>query len=147
MQPQGAYVSMFEPVSKTNGATASGYVDTIVNGRRAAFASIAITLSASNAVTNKPSVMKLQHSDTTDSTNFSDITGFVGGTSFTVGNQLTNASNVHQFNLDLTGRKRYIQAVVSPVTTQVIAANALLQRIPIEPITATDAGTLNFVSG
>lgn len=147
MRPSGAFVSFFEPVSKTNGATASGYIDTVVNGGRARHASICLVGNSSDAVTDKPSVMKFQQSDDTVTTNFADITGFVGGTSFTVGSQLTSASNVHQFEMDLIGRKRYIKGLVSPTTTQVWAGVAYLSGLPRTPIDSTGAGTLNYVAG
>jgi hypothetical protein len=143
MHAHGKPVSFFQPVSKTNGATASGYIDRLGHD----FLLATAILSQSDNATNKPSVMKLQHSDTTDASNFADITGFVGGTSFTVGSQATGASNVHHFRVDLRGKKRYIQMVVSPVTTQVIAGHGLLTRAKEAPYDATTAGCANFVEG
>ena len=143
MNPQGKTVSFFQPVSKTNGATASGYIDRIGYD----YLRANVEASQADVVSNKPSVLKLQHSDTTDASNFADISGFIGGTDFTVAAALTSASNLYQFGVDLRGKKRYIQIVASPRTTQVIAANGMLFRAKQTPINASDAGVLNLVEG
>lgn len=145
MFPAGKSVSFFNPVSKTNGATASGYIDRI--GFDYLLANV--DASAADVVSNKPTVLKLSHSDTTDSTAFADISGFVGGTDFTVANSLTatTAQNTYQFGVDLRGKKRYIKVTVSPQTTQVVAATGFLFRGKQTPIAASDAGVLNLVNG
>ena len=145
MNPVGKSVSFFQPVSKTNGATAAGYIDRL--GYDYLLANV--DASSPDVVSNKPSVLKLSHSDITDATGFSDISGFVGGTDFTVANGLTTTTvaNTYQFGVDLIGKKRYIKVSVSPVTTQVLAANGFLFKGKQTPDTASEAGVLNLVTG
>lgn len=145
MKPAGKSVSFFQPISKTAGATASGYIDRL--GYDYLLANVDAT--SPDVVSNKPSVLKLSHSDITDATGFSDISGFVGGTDFTVGNGLTTTSvaNTYQFGVDLIGKKRYIKLSVSPLTTQVVAGNGFLFSGKQAPIAAANAGVLNLVHG
>lgn len=145
MKPVGKSVSFFQPISKTNGATASGYIDRL--GYDYLLANV--DASSPDVVSNKPSVLKLSHSDITDATGFSDISGFVGGTDFTVANGLTTTSvaNTYQFGVDLIGKKRYIKVTVSPITTQVIAATGFLMMGKQAPDSASEAGVLNLVTG
>jgi len=131
------------PISKTNGATASGYVDT----KGWDYLSLAVISSTADAVSNKPSVLKLQEADVTNASSFADISGAVGGTDFTIPNAETTAANpVVLFNVDLRARKRYIQAVVSPVTTQVIGAVGMLTQGEVAATDATKAGVGAVVS-
>lgn len=114
--------------STTNGATASGNIDTLGFD----YASIDVLLTTSNAVTNNPSVLKVSESDDTVATNFSDITELVGdGTSgFTIPNAITAATSItgpfQTINVDLRGRKRYLKVSVTPITTQVVTVLAHL---------------------
>jgi len=142
MKAPAKHAVLVTPASFTNGATASGYVDT----KGYDYVEIEITAATANVVSNSPSVCKLQESDTTDATNFADITGAVGGTSFTIGNDLTSLPNQRAFCVDLRGRKRYIQVVVSPRTTQIMSVTAQLGRGEQAPVTATKAGVQALVT-
>lgn len=89
---------------------------------------------------------KLQHGDTTAS--YSDVTGFVGGTSFTIptpGN--TGDTNVVRFNVDMRGKKRYLNVVATPQAASVVCTNARLSKGVNAPVNASDAGVKAFVSG
>lgn len=137
MYPQSKVVVFLQTTSATNGATVTSQnLDTL----GADFVSIDIVGTTSDNTTNKPSVLKLQHSDTTDATNFSDIS--VGGTDFTVPTQGTNTSTVQpmKFNVDVRTRKRYLRLLISPVTTQSFTAIANLHRMDRVPVSAADAG-------
>lgn len=113
--------------SVTAAATATAVaVDTGAAGYRARRVSIALMMTTADVVSNKPQTLKIQHSDTTDATNYSDISGFVGGTDFTIPNADTANANLYQFNLDMRGKKRYLKLLVSPRTTQTIVALASL---------------------
>lgn len=111
------------------------------------FVSIDLVQTTSDNTTNKPSVLKLQQSDTTDATNFADISGAVGGTDFTVGTVGTNTSTIlsYKFNVDMRHRKRYLRLLVSPVTTQSFTAVANLYRGESVPVIAADANVANLV--
>jgi hypothetical protein len=131
--------------SLTNGATGTGSVDTIGYDRL----ELTVLQTTSNNTTNNLSVCKLSESDTTDATNYSDITKFVGdGTGgFTVPVADTSNSQLYVFNLDLRARKRYIKLTVSPVTTQSITAIASLSKAEQMPVTAADANVGLLVEG
>lgn len=147
MRPMSKGVVAITPVSKTNGHTAAGeLIDT--NGFD--FMTLDIILSAADVVSNVPSVLKLQEADTTDASNLADISEFKAGTGFTLATTMgtsTAVQNLYKFDVDLRGRKRYLKALVSPVTTQVIAGVANLHMAEQAPVSAAAAGALNVVRG
>jgi hypothetical protein len=152
MHPTTRLAIALASASFTNGATATGLaVDTAPPGIRARSLTLDVVCSSADVVSNTPSVIKLQHSDTTDSTNFSDITEFVGGGvgGFVVPNALTSAGahNVFRFNVDLRGRRRYVRPIVSPRTTMTIFATANLGRLEQAPYNAAKANVLALVEG
>jgi hypothetical protein len=144
MVPQIKTVTAIIPISKTAAATATGEaIDTL--GYR--YCVIHVMASTADVVSNKPTVLKVQESATTDATNFADVSGLVGGTDFTVTNSLTSLPNNYQFGINLgVSRKRYLRALVSPATTQVIAGSAVLMRGEEAPSTAAKSGVLNLVT-
>lgn len=135
------------PVSVTNAGTATGRaIDTLGYDR----CTITIEASTSNDATNKESVLKLQESATTDASNFADVTGFVGGTSFTIpAAETTHTGNARaQFQVDLTKpRKRYLRVIASPVTTVLYGGTAFLTKGEEAPDTAAKAGCGVLVVG
>lgn len=145
MNPNSKAVLVLATTSLTNGATGTGSVDTLGYD----FLSLDVLQTTSNAVTNNLSVCKLAESDTTDSTNYSDVTKFVGdGTGgFTVPNADTSNSQLFKMNMNLRGRKRYIKLSASPVTTQSITAIANLHRGEQAPVTAANVGVALLVEG
>lgn len=144
MVPQVRTVAAIVPISKTNGATATGEaIDT--KGYR--YCTIHVFAGTADVVSNKPTVLKVQESATTDTSNFADVSGLIGGTDFTVANALTSLPNNYQFGINLgVNRKRYLRVIVSPQTTQVIAGSAVLSRAEEGPVTAAKAGVLNLVT-
>ena len=135
------HATIVTPASFTNGATASGYIDT----RGFRYLEIEATLATANVVSNAPSVLKLMESDDTVTTNFANISGSVGGTDFTIGNHLTDAPNQHVFGVDLRGRKRYIRIDLSPRTTQILSITGQLARGEEAAVTATKANVQTAV--
>ncbi len=134
------------PVSKTNGATATGEpIDCLGYDRL----HIVVEASASDNTTNKESVLKLQESTTTDASNFGDIIGFVGGTDFTIPAAQTTVTKPRAlFSVDLTKpRKRYIRVLASPVTTQIYGGSAYLTKGEESPSDATKANVGVLVRG
>lgn len=128
-------------ISTTAAATAtSDAIDTIGFSEL----QVCILATTSNTVTNKFTVCKLQQSDTTE--NFADVTGYVGGTSFTIPNANTAAGYLTILNVDLKGKKRYFKSVVSPATTQSITVLANLGRGAIAPSSATLQGVNTVVN-
>lgn len=145
MYPQTKAVLVLATTSLTNGATGTGSVDTLGYSRL----SLDVLQTTSNNTTNNLSVCKLSESDTTDATNYSDITAFVGdgADGFTIPAADTSSSQLYKFNLDLRARKRYIKFAGSPVTTQSLTAIANLSRGEQDPVTATNAGVSLLVEG
>lgn len=131
------------PQSVTNAATAAGNIDRIGFD----FAEVDFILGGGNAATNNPSVLKLAENDNTVVSSFADITEAVGDTAFTIPDIGTDtaASTVVKMRVDLRGRKRYLRASVSPITTQVLAVVATLSRGDETPATATPAGAATLV--
>lgn len=138
MNPLRKTVLAINQLSTTNAATASGNIDRLGYD----FVEIDVIATSSNAVTNKPSVLKISESDDTVVSNFADVSGAVGGTDFTIPNCYTNTASDYKvkFSLDCRPRKRYLKVSVSPVTTQIITAIANLHRGDEGPNTAADAG-------
>lgn len=145
MKPATKAVLALAPASTTNGATQTATIDILGYD----FLSLDVGATTADVVSNKFSVCKLSHSDTTDATNFSDITAFVaGGTGgFTLANANTSAAYLVKFNVDATALKRYVKVTVSPRTTQTIFATANLSRAEQVPTDATGANVNTLIEG
>lgn len=129
--------------STTNGATASGNIDTLGYD----YCTIDVITTTSNATSNNPSVLKLSESDDTVVTNFANISGFVGDTDFTIADAVTQGDWGVKMNVDLRPRKRYIKVSVTPLTTQTITAIANLSCADESGTDATGTGVKNLVEG
>lgn len=145
MGPVSKQVIAISPASFTNGATATGNIDTLGFD----YATIDLAMATSNDVTNNPSVLKLAESDDTVVTNFADITAFVGDGAggFTIPPAVTQGPWGMQFRVDCRKRKRYLRLSVSPVTTQSMSAVANLSRGDEAPVGTTSANVKALVSG
>lgn len=145
MKPAIKTVIALAPASTTNGATQTANIDCL------GFDHLSLDLCGTTAdvVSNKYSVCKLSEADTTDATNFSDITKFVAGGAggFTLANANTSNPYAVKFNVDLRGRKRYIKVTASPRTTQTLWAHASLGIAEQAPVNATDANVNTLVEG
>ena len=84
---------------------------------------------------------------------FADVVGFRGASAtatnvdFVVGIGKTSGVNAYKFNIDCRARKRYLNLVISPTTTQTFQVNANGFRAEQAPVTASKAGVLNLVEG
>lgn len=114
---------------------------------------ISATTQSASTQAGSPSVLKIQESDTTVVTNFADVVGFRGGSAaatnvdFVVGIGKTTGINAYKFNVDARARKRYLNVVASPTTTQTFQVTANGFRSEQSPSTAAKAGVLNLVEG
>src|SRR5262245_61898273 len=110
--------------SPTNGATVTANIDRLGHD----LVSIELVMGTADVASNKPSVLKISDSETTDATNFGDVTQFVGGGTggFTIPNADTSNPNVYRLNVDCRGRKRYLKLTASPRTTQLAVMVARL---------------------
>lgn len=91
-------------------------------------------------------VCKLQHGDTTSS--YSDLTGYVGGTSFTIPTPAnTSADTVVRFDVDLRGRRRYLKVMATGNATGSVYSVARLGKPEDGPDTAAEKGANAAVAG
>lgn len=130
-------------------ASVSNTTDTIVVDRRGFdYVSIDLILGTA-AATTAPTVLKIQESDTTDASNYSDITEFVGGGTggFTIpARVLISAAEMYaRFCVDCRGKKRYLRTQVTLGTTASSTQRAGLSRAETAPITAAGVGAKAFV--
>jgi hypothetical protein len=143
MRPQTKQSIAIAQVSTTNAATATGNVDTLGFD----YLSLDVIMATSDDTTNNPTVFKLSESDTTDATNYSDITAFVGDTAWTIPIAATSGNWGVKFNVNLVGKKRHIKLSISPLTTQVITAIGNLSLGDDSASSATIAGVDALVQG
>jgi len=113
------------------------------------YASIDVVFEANAATTNAvATALKLGQGDTTAA--YTDITAYVGGGSggFTIPTtSLTDASNVVRFNVDMRGKKRYLNVSATPIAASVVCAVAQLSKAEVGPANASEAGVAAVVSG
>lgn len=144
MLPQLKTIVAVNAVSATNGATASGIIDTLGYD----WATIDVIATTANVVSNVPTICKLQEADVTNASSFADISTF---TTPVMPNAATAATavlqNNYKFNVDCRPRKRYLQAVYSPQTTQTVTVVANLGRGEIAPTTAAKANAMTLLEG
>lgn len=118
----------------TNGATLT--TDAIDTAGYDELQCVVVT-SASNAVSNNFSVMKIQTSDASGS-GYTDLSGYVGDTDFTIADAETATPYLCVLNVDLRGKKRYFKVSISPTTTQNIGVISALARASVTPNAASD---------
>lgn len=136
------------PISKTNGATATGEPIDVLGYD---FAAISIVASTADVVSNTLSVLKIEEGDTTSS--YATWSGAVSGTDYTIATNAYTAfgatggsQNAWSFLVDCRNRKRYLRVSASPQTTMIIAGAALLFRGEQLPATAAKANVLNLIA-
>ena len=140
--PKSAIV--ISPTSTTNGATTTGNIDTLGYS----YAVIDVMSTTADAATNNFSVLALSESDDTVATNFSNVSSFVGDSSFVIPSADTSDDQiVAQWRVDLRDRKRYLKVSASPVTTQTIWAHTRMYTGDEETATATLTGASSVVEG
>ncbi len=143
MVPQPKTVIAIIPISKTNGATATGE---IIDTKGFDYVTIGIVASTADVVSNTLSVLKIEEGDTTSS--FATFSGAVSGTDYTIATNAytsTTNQNVWSFGVDTRARKRYLRVSASPQTTMVIGGVAQLHRGEKAPTTSAEAGALNAI--
>ncbi len=137
--------------SATNATAASAAIDT--DGYEETKILVWQQCGATNT-TDAPTTLSLQESDTTDATNFSDLSGFVGGTNnaggFTIAATVSTTQSTvpYVFNVTNKNTKRYLRLVLTPsVTGQTNFAVAILGNPNIAPTTAAAQGASVVVNG
>lgn len=143
MLPHPKTVLAILPISKTNGATATGEA---IDTKGYDFAAISVIGSNADVVSNTLSVLKIEEGDTTST--YATFTGAVSGTDYTIATNAytsTAGQNVWTFFVDCRNRKRYLRVSASPQTTMVIGGVAMLHRGEVAPTSAATAGVLNAI--
>jgi hypothetical protein len=108
------------------------------------YASVTV-LRASNASTVFASVLKIEESD--DNSSFSNVTGLVGGTDFTIPVVSDTASAaIVKLDVDTKARKRYLKVTATPAVSVNTVVSARLSRGDA-PTTAAEAGCIGWVKG
>ena len=127
---------------QTIGTTAvSGYVDTLGYDHLRVY-----YIGATAVSTDTITALKLQEGDTTSA--FTDISGAVGGTSFTipVPNTSTPDTTVFDVSMARTLRKRYINiSITGDATTRTTSVIGILERAAVSPDTDTLCGAAEIV--
>lgn len=129
----------------TSSATHSMEIDTL--GFKVASIDVAFEKVAAAGTNSAVAlVLKLQHGDSTSS--YSDLTGYVGGTSFTIPTPANTTSDVVvRFDVDLRGKKRYLKVVATGNATGSVYSVARLGKPEDGPDTATEKGASVAVVG
>lgn len=131
------------PVSSTAGYTTTE-IDTVASGVKFDYATIIISIGVIGA---DMSALKLTESDTSGS-GFSDVTGFVGGTDFTLPTSAAGAGKFVVFQLDLRKRKRYLKMVATAGgSATLLSTQCILSRGKVGTNSATDSNALALVIG
>lgn len=136
---------MIGGTSFTAAITATAMIDTFdsTTGIKYNFCQITLNEATVNVVSNKPTVLKITESDTTNLTDATAIVDFTGGTSittttgFVIATGNTSATTQTVFDIDLKGRKRYLFFSDSPATTQIISVFGTLGLGSEGPMTAS----------
>ena len=139
-------VVVLKPQSLATSATATGNIDT-KNCRQV---TLDVMLDSAGAVSSNPPTLKISESADTVTTNFADITAFVGDGvgGFTIPDADTASPQIIRFNIDTKNRKRYLKLTLTPAgATQLVGAVARLGRKEQTPITASGLGVAALVSG
>lgn len=132
---QNAKIAQMVSPQTVGTSAVSGYVDTLGWD-----ALTVMYVGAAVATGGVPGTLKLQEGDTTSA--FTDVSGTVGGTAFTIPTPNTSTGDNVLFHLNLVNnRKRYINATVTgTATTRNTSIVAVLSRGAVTPTSATTAG-------
>jgi hypothetical protein len=137
--------SQMEKVVATLPATGSSAVTLTVDTVGVDYASFTV-LRGSNASTVFASVLKVEESD--DNSTYSNASGFVGGTDFTIpAVSDTSATSVVKLDIATPSRKRYLKVTATPAVSVPVAITGRLSRLENAPSSASEAGVIGWVKG
>jgi hypothetical protein len=109
------------------------------------YASIDVLFSpftSSTGPTTAANVLRVAQSDASGSGQV-NVSGFVGGTDFTVGAGVTATSSVgyaHRFDIDLRGKRRYLTVSATPASTCGVVTTCRLGKAEAGPTEASTKG-------
>ena len=133
-------VQMIAPVSVGTSAV-TGYVDTL-----GADEIIVDVYGATDAAADVFSSLKLQDGATTSA--FTDLTGAIGGTSFSIPAPNTSTPDIIRFHISRVKTptlRRYVNASLACTTARIVAVVAHMGRLAQTPDSATEEGVTTFV--
>ena len=143
MLPSPKAVINIAGTALTAGSTTTAVVDRL--GYDYAIVDVAIK---GVEATTAPAALKLRESDITDATGYADVSGFVGGTGFTLPTSMaSNAATVVRMKVDCRARKRYLQVSYSPGTHSTLVVAANLYRADQTLETAAGQNVTTLVTG
>lgn len=111
------------------------------------YASIVVAR-ASNSATAFAATLKVEESD--DNLSYSNVSGFLGGTDFTIPTVTdTSSVSVVKLDVDAKAKKRYLKVSACPSTSSAIAVaiTGRLSRGENAPASASEAGCIGWVKG
>jgi len=136
-------VNGLAPISASAAYTTTE-IDTVASGIKFDYATVIISIGVIGA---NMSVLKLTESDTSGS-GHGDVTGFVGGTDFTLPTSAAGAGKFVVFQIDLRKRKRYIKVeATAGGTATLLSIQCVLSRAKQGTDSATDSNALALVTG
>jgi hypothetical protein len=138
------HVAATKSVEKVEASVASSATHSIeIDTLGFAYASIDVAFSPfTAAATAAATVLRLAQSNASGSGQ-TNVSGFVGGTDFTVAAGSTTGAAVgysHRFDIDLRGKSRYLTVYATPALTVGVATIARLSRAEAGPMDATSKG-------
>lgn len=137
--------SQMEKVVGTLPAAGTSPVTLVVDTLGYDYASFTV-LRASNANTVFASTLKVEESD--DNSSYSNVTGLVGGTDFTIPAVADTAgTSIVKVDVDTKAKKRYLKVTATPAVSVGVAVTGRLSRGENAPSNASEAGVLGWVKG
>jgi hypothetical protein len=133
--------SMLAPISAAAAYTTTA-ADSVALGVKSDYATIIVHI---GAIAASMTVLKLTESDASGS-GYSDVTGFVGGTNFTLPTSSDGGKFV-VFQVDMKARKRYLKVEATAGGTTVLGISCIFSRGKIGTNSAADSGALALVIG
>jgi hypothetical protein len=134
--------NMLPAVSANGAAFTTTAADSLATGIKSDYATIIVNL---GAMASALTVLKLTESD--DNTTYGDVTGFVGGTNFTLPTA-TDDNKFVVFQVDMKARKRYLKVeATAGAGAIVMSISCVFSRGKIGTNSAADSGALALVIG
>jgi hypothetical protein len=134
--------NMLPAVSANGAAFTTTAADSLATGIKSDYATIIVNL---GAMASALTVLKLTESD--DNSTYADVTGFVGGTNFTLPTA-TDDNKFVVFQVDMKARKRYLKVeATAGVGAIVMSISCVFSRGKIGTNSAADSGALALVIG
>jgi len=116
------------------------------------YASIDVLFSpftSASGPTTAANVLRVAQSDASGSGQ-ANLSGFVGGTDFTVSSGSTATASVgyaQRFDIDLRGKKRYLTVYATPASTCGVVTSCRLGKGEAGPVSASDKNVNTMVAG